>query len=143
MAPRSRSKKAPAAATHVRSEVYNPVSIVPCPPGWKAIFEVCDESERIVDVVEETVVMWAVMEHRTECRIEGEDEPHWVGRRPNFVAGLIISEFSEGGLEPALTREGLIGYKAPKESLDDFAVRMNIDLAAMQSGDEPRPLTLH
>lgn len=113
---------------HVAYERYNPISMVPADRGWKAVYEVCDANAKLVGVAEEDVVVWAICEHTTQCKCT---EPH-VERHDNFACGLVSNEFAEGGLQPALAREGLLGYRSPVETIEAFIERMGIAI-----DDEP------
>ena len=113
-------------------EKYNPISVVPAEQGWKAVFEVCDESEKIVGVSEEDVVVWALCEHETSCKCGTEEHTE---KHENFVCGLVGDEFAEGGLQPALSREGLLGYRRPNEPVEAFFIRLKIEI----DGDDTPP----
>ena len=108
---------------HVSYELYNPISMVTADKGWKAVYEVCDVNDKLVGVAEEDVVVWAICEHTTKCKCETH-----VKRHENFACGLVGNEFAEGGLQPALAREGLLGYRSPSETIESFIERMGIDI---------------
>jgi hypothetical protein len=119
---------------HVTYEKYNPISVVPAEQGWKAVFEVCDARDRIVGVSEEDVVVWALCEHMTSCKCGTEEHTE---KHENFVCGLVGDEFAEGGLQPALSREGLLGYRRPDEPVEAFFIRLKIDINE-EGGDPPK-----
>ncbi len=120
---------------HESGEIVNPIQMMPCHPGWKAVFE--SDIDDDFCIYEEDVVMWGLFEYHTTCTISGEDEPHSMQRQPNFVAGLIRDEFSEGGLKAARPSDGLIGYRSPGESLDDFLRRMNVTMEDFEKKAKP------
>jgi len=97
------------------------------------VFEVMDAEEQVVGIESENVVMWAVMEYRIDVMDETETHILSSDRQENFVCGLIVDSETEGGLRPALTCEGLIGYQAPNETFEEFAEKIGFDAEAVDS----------
>lgn len=117
---------------------YSPISTTPCAAGWKAVFEVLGDAGEMAGISAETVVVWAVMEHRIDVLDENEIEVLSTVREENFICGLVVDSDTEGGLRPALTSEGLIGYQAPGEPLEDFAEKIGYNPAAFLDHEDPK-----